>query len=160
MKKIISVITAFVLIISLSISVYAAGVEVEIPAVEMVGVYELPISSDTQEVNPRGYTSFPFADLSGQDYKSDYAIHTLDDPGVAKLRVTSCSWLPARYQIVIGLYNISTRKIYGVTYETSPVSNVNITTENCPVGDYYVIVKNNEASNLVISDGIIHYNLY
>lgn len=134
---------------------------VTVPAVEIEGEYNLStlIRSPEAEAVPYAFTSFSFDGLAGQSMASNWITYVIEESGDTVLNVKSCTWIPSRYEIVIGFYNQDTNKLYGVEYVNTTVTNVNITTQNVPAGNYYIVVRNEEASNLIIGDGIISYNI-
>lgn len=134
---------------------------VTVPAVKIPGNHvlsDLVFDSETGIV-PYATTSFSFDGLAGDTMASDWILYTIDDSGDTVLHVSSCTWIPSSYKIVIGLWQLGTADLYGVEYESTNVINVDLTTKNLPAGNYYVVVKNMEASNLTISDGILSYSI-
>lgn len=135
---------------------HASFIAEEIPGNHVLS--DLDFISETGII-PYATTSFSFNGLAGGSCASNWVSYTLDDSGDAILHVSACTWIPSDYEIVIGLWQVGTGKLYGVKYSNTNVTDVNIRTINVPAGTYYVVVKNNEASNMIINNGILSYSL-
>lgn len=148
MRKIISILCALTIVLSMSAVSFAA----EAPAQEVSsGTDTFTSTTGNGDVMPCEQAA-SFNNL--QPGKAVYVTQGRIDQGVTKLHISDCTWFPTS-TIWIGFSSISTGKDYIVEFDEGSIDNFDITTENVPSGSYNLMIYNK--GSVGITSGTLYY---
>lgn len=160
MKKVLSLILALIMIISMSTPSYASeNNSGERPCVEYISPTDISTASFSAYENGVVPFTTHYFSLDNTPYNniiSDFVEYEIQEGEDVTLTIVSCSWYPHTCDIRVGLFNLDTSYAWYYTFSGGEASG-SYNFPDMPEGTYMVYVRN--VSSETITDGSVRYSI-